>query len=242
MKKSFKGILAAAAVAVGMFAASASHANTIQPILQSVTPAGGGLFTYDYSLQLTPNNGLTSTLVNNGDFDSGVIMLDFLGLNSASLSFEAGDVTTVADWGLETPLTGGGSLQNSAYNSGVTTLVGSPPTSGVNPTVLGGDDNTILNIVAHYTNPNNFAPAGVQRHLIHLLVTTNIGTFDEIGTSLSRDTNVSVATGAVREPVETFNYDIPVVAGVPLPTTSIAGAGLIGLIAVSKLRRRSTVA
>src|SRR4051812_15509912 len=93
-------------LALGVLAAicslsASAMANTIQPILKSVTGTGPN-YTYVYDLQITPNNGLQSGVAPSpvNSFPSSLVIVDFGVVSNATLSVVAGNNTTVADWNM----------------------------------------------------------------------------------------------------------------------------------------------
>jgi len=259
MKKCIKGILAAAAIAVGMFAATPSRANTIEPILKNITSIGGGLFDWNYDIILTQNNGLSGTFSNNapsgdGSYASGLIMLDFQGLvndvggsNPNHLTFVGGDSTATTDWSLDTldNLSGG-----TKANGGFETTILSPNWQNVyydfgfgeshirdskGDNLASIDDPTLKNIVLVYKGAG--VPVSTTGYnLIHLDLISNIGTFVEQGRSQSRDQD-TVGLSQVSD-VETFTYKTPTIGGLtfaPMPKSVWSGFGLLAVLAAARL-------
>jgi len=203
--------------------ASTAGAETIQSFLTGVVDNGNGTFTYNYQLKLTNDNGLTSS----GSFESGLVILDFVGLTGAQVLSSVGtDVTATTDWSISTPATGGGTLANSSYSAitGKTTLTGDP----LAPEVSGFDSAAYANVVLEYIG-GGLPVSGTVRNLINLSLTSIYGVHTPNAVlTLSRDTK---SDGAF--PVETFAIDAPVV---PLPAAAWAGMALMGFISANKLR------
>jgi len=217
--------------------ARTTRANTIQPILVSVTPTGGGDFVFGYDILLTNDNGLANTSTAQAGFESGLIMPDFRGFTgTASLSSLPGDVTTASDWGntVYTPTDGGGPLLNVTNSLNVsTTIIGFPPSNGVSPTATVGDASALTNIVLQYQGLG-LATSIAPRSLIHLFVTSHIGLVS-LQNTLSRDTEA----GGGR-PVETFRSLMPDSGGgpfLPLPSTAGLGVVLLGGLGFGRIRR-----
>src|SRR5688572_2444403 len=112
----------ALAVALSVMLARTARAETIEAHLVSVVPSGPN-FVYNYQLVLTNGNGISSS-----GFESGLIILDFLGLTgSPTLSVSGTDVTAVGDWNVATPATDGAPLSNTTHAAGITTIFGTNP-------------------------------------------------------------------------------------------------------------------
>jgi hypothetical protein len=218
--------------------ASASRASTIQANLVTVTPSGAN-FVYHYRVDLTSGNGLANQATNPDRYESGLIILDFAGL-AAAPAIVAPGVTTAGDWAVTTVSTGGSTLLNTVYSSGVTTIFGTNPV-----VVAGGVDTGVTNIVLEYTGAatgiavlgdpgSKMLPvAGFSRTLMFLDVTSSIGTHAAGAvTTLSRDTG----PGTVNRPVETYSINAPV--AVPLPATANMGFALIGCFGAAGLWRQ----
>jgi hypothetical protein len=219
--------IAAPVVAIAMLGlATASRADTIQAHLESVVNNGDGTFDYKYQLWLTPGNGLTNT----ANFESGLIILDFVGLvGTPVVSANAGDLTLAAHWSTDVVSTGGGILSNESYSAitGLTTLIGDNPFSGV----VGKDSLAYSNVVLKYGGGGlavNLA-SDPARQLIDLTLTSTVGLYEKGTVTLSRDTG----PGDTNIPVETYSIVAPVV---PLPAAAWAGMALMGFISATKLR------
>jgi len=225
-------------IAVMLFVlAGSTRANTIQPILTSLTPDGSGNFIFGYDIILTNDNGLANTSTAQTGYESGLVMPDFRGFTgTASLVSQFGDVTTASDWGntVFTPTDGGGPLLNVTNTLNVsTTIIGYPPSNGVFPTATVGDASALTNIVLRYQGLG-LAVSSSPRSLIHLFVTSNIGLVS-LQNTLSRDTEA----GGGR-PVETFRALMPDAGGgpfLPLPSTAGLGLVLLGGLGFGRVRR-----
>ena len=215
--------LLAAAVAGLLLSVSAAKANTIQSI-QTSSGTLGSNFVYNFSIQITPNNGLSGTVDPN---QSGLVILDFPGAISATLSKSGSDVTNTSDWGVGVA-TGGG-LAGSGQALLNTSWVPSTFTMGG---FLGGasftDSATVNNIVLVYSGAG-LAVVGAQTSLIHLQVISST-LLNTTLQSVSRNTTTSVANE-----VDSF----PVAVSVPVPAAAWAGLSMLaGLGVLGVLRKR----
>src|SRR5687768_12246219 len=145
-----KYVCTALAVALSVMFARTARAETIEAHLVSVVPSGPN-FVYNYQLVLTNGNGLANSVGDHPAFESGLIILDFYGLVSASLSVSGGDITAVADWNVATPLTGGSPLDSTIY-SPVPILGNNTFLQGTSPnSIAGGPDHpAVSNVVLQY--------------------------------------------------------------------------------------------
>jgi hypothetical protein len=206
--------------------ASAARADTIQTNLDTVVDNGDGTFTYNYQLTLTSGNGLANQAELPALFESGLIILDFVGLvGGPALSVSGSDITLTSDWSTGVVATGGGSLSNTTHVAGVTTILGTAP-----PVLAAGFDSAgHSNVVLEYTGALLAVDLVNARDLIHLSLTSIYGVHAMDTISLSRDTGPIDAS----RPVETYAIDAPVV---PLPAAAWAGMALMGVIGGHKLR------
>jgi hypothetical protein len=212
---------------------AAVHANTIQPIFMSATDNGNGTFTYQYDLQITPNNGLSSNVT----YQSAVIIFDFGHIVGTPVLSNLGglvgaNVTSATDWAVEVVSTGAGSLANAGYSPTYTTLSGASKS-------LKADDLEADNVVVSYINPVELQPVtALQRSLVQLTLVSDLAPGGSFLDSLSRNTIVgridelgthSVSTG------EPSGGTIPV----PAPAAVWAGFSLMGSLGVfGAVRRR----
>jgi hypothetical protein len=199
------------------------RAATIQPILTSVT--GAGPFTYTYSLQLTPNNGLTAdggtASTAGGNNESGLVIFDFVGATGATLSagWAAGDSS-----GPIVSTGAGNRFPDASFAAGVTNIDG----------FAGGlhtNDGAAPNVTIRYIGAD-LPVVSVQTVVGTLTITSTAAPGFGPLQSLDRDT-----TALVPNEVDTF----PVAtAAAPLPATANMGIAMLalfgGTIAVRKIR------
>jgi hypothetical protein len=221
--------LLSAAIAGSFLGAASASANTIQAV-ESGAGVSGPNFIYNYSIQLTPNNGLSGTANLN---QSGLVILDFPGALSVALSTSAGDITSVANWGVGIATAGG--LSGSGQTLGNTSWAAIPAPGQFTLTgfsvVTTIDSPTINNIVLVYNGPLLAPVAGpTNTTLIHLSVTSNVA-LNTILQSVSRNTTAAI-------PNEVNTYPV-VTTAVPLPAAAWAGLMTLGgMGALSLLRKR----
>jgi len=224
------------AVAVALLIVTGTvRANTIQPILQSVTNVGVNDYKYVYDIQVTSNNGITNGSV--GAFESGLIMIDFNGLiGGPLLSSLFGDITVGGDWTTGTAATGLTSiLSSTTYVGGTDTKISgnTPPNSAQAP-----DSSSVANIELKYNGSvtgSDINPTGGPRSLIHLELHSTIGLV-LLQATLSRDTGPD----QVNRPTENFSYLAPNNGGgpfLPLPSTAGLGLVLLGGLGFGRARR-----
>jgi len=222
------GVLCAA-----IFAANnVSLGNTIQPILQSVTPGAGGTFTYVYDLQLTPNNGLTAA----GNFPSSLTIVDFGTVTGTpTLSIGAGDITATSAWQVSVNAQGAPSLPNASLASNVLTIQGSGNSASA-PDTAG-----LQNITVKYVG-SGLNTVSSQTSLVTLTIVSNFSPGPIVQT-LSMNTALGIGMQADTFPMLTVpGGGGP--GGVPLPMAAWPGLGMIGGLGIMGMvrRRRNRVA
>jgi len=217
--------------AIAVFAlfihAPPARGNTIQPIFQSVSGPVGGVYTYTYNLQLTPNNGLT--FAGGGEDQSGMIILDFNALTAVVTS--SGGATSPADWNVSVVGTGAAGLGGPQSATNWQTIGGTLHLYGLTP--LNGDvsaaDTASNNVVLEYVGGNLTNGSITNENLATLTITSTLAP-GAVRQSLDRNT-----TALAPDQVDTF----PVfTAAAPLPSTANMGLALLaGLVGVGGIRR-----
>jgi hypothetical protein len=213
--------LLALGVAAALGFAGTAKANTIQPILKSISGPVAGSFTYVFDLQLTPNNGLSS----NATHPSSLTIFDFGVVSTATVSAVAGDVTAAADWTPSTALSGS-SLPNMSINTpsaGQTTLFGD------SNSVTANDSTSLSNVTVRYGGAT-LASSASQRSLINLTVVSSL-----VPGAVLQSLSMNTALGTINQ-ADTF----PVVtSAVPVPAAAWAGLSMLGSMGVlSVIRKR----
>jgi len=205
---------------------TAARANTIQPILMSVSGPVALEYNYTFDLQLTPNDYLQNNSAIPTGLPSSLTILDF-GLVSGTPTLTSGsgfigpDVTSTSNWSVSTNLTGGAPLPDATYAAGDFILSGSNGVSAAAP-----DNAAMTNITLEYVG-SGLATSITQRSLIQLHILSNIAPGTTSFQSLSLDGNPFTN---LQQP-DTYSVTTTLV---PEPG-SIA---LLGIGAVGMLRRR----
>lgn len=225
-----KTVLAAVAAVVGLAWAGSAQANTIEIMVTSAVPAGGGNTTYGFSLILTPGNGLSTAPAG---LESGFILPD---VAPTAFTLTSG-VTLATDWSASTTDPTGTTTLGNVTNSGTSTTIfaNTGHTTSVTAPDASGSNDFILKYTGSGLAVNS--PLDSPRVLLTGTFTSPVG----LGT-LAAETTLSRDTSSAGTQVETFG----VINGVPLPATASTGlslfAGLGALVGLRKLTSRRSVA
>lgn len=227
MKKTWIALSACAVVAsLGL---GVARANTIQPIIWSVSGTGPNTYTID--IELTPNNYLKAATAEPLTYPSSVTILDFGHVTNVQVvsnptgGLAGANVTATSEWAASFENVGASTLANyDGSTAGVFKLNGSNGISGSLP-----DDSSLSNVTLKYVGTGLSSASYTQRSLIQIEVTTDM-TPGPILNSVDTDGNPFTNV----QQVDTYSLTT---FGVPEPAT--LSVGLLGVTGLLLRRRRA---